>query len=210
MEIEVWSDIICPWCYIGNVRLKKAIEQLDEPASIVVRTRSFELDELAPSEPAPNLERLAAKYGVSIDGAMEMELRLAALAEEEGVPFVLERPSANSFDLHRIVWLAREFGVGEELFDRLQQLFFGQGANVFDHALLAAEAEAAGVPADRVAELLASDEYGDEVRADERQAREIGVTGVPFTVLSGKWAIPGAVETDLFHKAVKEISAEAE
>lgn len=209
MQIEVWSDIICPWCYIGNVRLKKAIALFEKPDSVVVRTRSFELDELAPREPAPNLDRLAAKYGVSRVQAMEMELRLAALAEEEGVPFALERPSANSFDLHRMVWLAREFDLGEELFDRLQGLYFGQGVDVFDHAVLTREAEGVGVPTDRVIELLASDEYADEVRTDETEAREIGVTGVPFAVLAGKWAIPGAVATDQFLAALQEISTQA-
>lgn len=206
MEIEVWSDIICPWCYIGNVRLKKAIAQLDDPSAVTVRTRSFELDELVPTEPVPNLERLAEKYRLSAEEAHAMESRIADLALAEGVPFEFERPSANSFDLHRTVWLAREFDLGEQLFDRLQSIFFGEGANVFDHDLLVAEATELGVPSDRTIDLLASDDYSDEVRADERQARSIGVSGVPFAVVAGKWAIPGAVATEQYLDALKEFS----
>lgn len=206
MQIEVWSDIICPWCYIGNVRLKKAIAQLEDPAIVTVRTRSFELDELTPAQPVRNLDRLAEKYGVSADEALAMEGRIAGLAEAEGVPFAMERLAGNSFDLHRTVWLAREFDAGEALFDRLQRLFFGEGANVFDHALLTREAVATGVPEDRVVDLLTSSEYSDEVRGDQSQARSIGVTGVPFAVIAGKWAIPGAATTEQYLDALQEIS----
>lgn len=209
MKIEVWSDIVCPWCYIGNVRLKKAIASLDDPTSVTLRTRSFELDPTVESTPRPNLERLAEKYGVNSEEAHAMESRIAALAEEEGVPFEFERVSANSFDLHRLVHMAREFELSEQLFDRLQFAFFGEGANVFDHAVLTREAVALGVPEERVAELLVSNDYEHEVRADEEEARRIGVSGVPFAVLERKWAIPGAVATEQYAKALKEISADS-
>lgn len=210
LQIEVWSDIICPWCYIGNVRLKKAIALLDDPDSVSVRTRSFELDELAAHDPAPNLERLAAKYGVSMAEAKAMEQRVVDIAVSEGMPFSVDRPSRNSFDLHRMVWLAREFDLGEQLFDRLQASFFGEGTDVFDHEVMAAQAQDVGVPLDRAVELLASNEYSDEVRADESQARAIGVTGVPFAVLAGRWAIPGAVGVDQYLAALKEILSQGE
>lgn len=204
IDVEVWSDIVCPWCYIGSVRLAKAIASLADPGSVRLRTRSFELDPLVSSEPRPNLERLAEKYRVSAEDAFAMEERIATLAAEEGVPFEFERPSANSFDLHRMVWLAREFGSGEQLFTRLQSLFFGEGADVFAGELLVREAAAAGVPEDRATELLASDEYASEVRRDEQAARDIGITGVPFTVLSGRWAIPGAVASEQYREAIEK------
>lgn len=208
MEIEVWSDIVCPWCYIGNVRLKQAIDQLDDPNAIAVRTRSFELDPFAPVEPRPNLERLAEKYGVSAAEARAMEDRVAAQAAASDAPFEYERPSANSFDLHRLVWLAREFELGEALFDRLQYAFFGKGENVFDHATLAHHASELGLPSDRVTALLSGDEFESEVRADEERAHEIGVTGVPFAVLAGKWAIPGAASAEQYRDAIERILQE--
>lgn len=209
MQVEVWSDIVCPWCYIGNVRLQKAIASLDDPESVSVTTRSFELDPTISGPPRANLERLAEKFGVSVEQAREMEGRIAALAEEEGVPFEFERVSGNSFDLHRLVHLARESGQGEQLFERLQSAFFGRGENVFDHAVLAREATELGLSEARVSEVLASDDYSEAVRRDESEARQIGVGGVPFAVLERKWAIPGAVATEQYAKALKEISSES-
>lgn len=202
MDVEVWSDIVCPWCYLGNVRFKKALAQSDQGASVNVRTRSFELDPFADKTVRPNLERLAEKYVVTPDEARAMEERLAGLCEQEGVPFELERPTANSFDLHRAVWLAREFGAGEQLFDRLQTAHFGEGADVFDHELLTREAVAADVPEERIESLLSGEEYTEEVRADEALARQLGVNGVPFMVLDGRYALPGAVSVEQYAAAL--------
>ncbi|MFT4048258.1 MAG: DsbA family oxidoreductase [Solirubrobacterales bacterium] len=206
MQVEVWSDIVCPWCYIGNLRLKKAIAQLDDPAAVSVRTRSFELDPFATEVPRPNIEYLSEKYAVSQEQAGEMDGRIAALAEAEGASFVFPRPVANSFNLHRVVWLAREFDAGEQLFDRLQFEHFGAGADVFGVDELVAYAGEFGIPEQRVREVLAGKEFTDEVRADEAEARQIGVSGVPFAVLERKWAIPGAVATESYLDALKKIS----
>jgi predicted DsbA family dithiol-disulfide isomerase len=197
MEIEVWADIVCPWCYLGNVRLKKAIERLDG-ASIDVRTRSFELNPAASPTPQDNLEYLVEKFGVSRDEAIEMDSRLAGLASDEGVPFKIGRPTANSFDLHRVVWLAREYEVGEQLFDELQFSLFGDGTNVFDPDVLVAKSSVLGIPEDRVRDVLEGDAYADFVRADEAQAQLIGVTGVPFAVIDHKYAIPGAASVEQY------------
>lgn len=203
LEVEVWSDIVCPWCYVGNVRFKKAVAELGDDVQVNLRTRSFELDQNAPHDPQPNLERLAEKYMVELEQAREMENRLAAVCAEENVPFAIERVTANSFDLHRLVHLAREFGRGEELFDELQREHFGEGINVFEHDHLIARAVDFDLPADRVEALLAGDELGQQVRDDEREAQRIGVSGVPFTVLDGRLAIPGAVAVDQYVHAIE-------
>lgn len=201
-EIEVWSDIVCPWCYLGNVRLKKAVERLDDPNAVSIRTRAFELDPYASTTPKSNLTYLAEKFGVTEEEAAAMDGRLAGLAKEEGVPFAIGRPSANSFDLHRVVYLAREYGVGETLFDELQFALFGEAADVFDHEYLIAEAVALGVPRERVVALLEGDEFAELVRADEAEAQQIGVTGVPFAVLDRRYAIPGAASVDQYFGAI--------
>jgi predicted DsbA family dithiol-disulfide isomerase len=198
LEIEVWADIVCPWCYLGNVRLKKAIELLDDSREVVVTTRSFELNPAAEFEPVDNLEYLTAKFGVSRDEAVEMDSRLAGLAEAEGVRFKVGRPTANSFDLHRVVWLAREYELGEALFDDLQFSLFGEGVNVFDHEVLVARSVALGVPEERIRKVLDGDAFADFVRADEAQAQLIGVTGVPFAVIDHKYAIPGAATVEQY------------
>jgi predicted DsbA family dithiol-disulfide isomerase len=195
IEIEVWADIVCPWCYLGNVRLKKAIERLDGE-TVEVRTRSFELNPDASTEPQDNIAYLVEKYGVSTDEALDMDSRLSGLAEAEGVPFKIGRPTANSFDLHRVVWLAREYEVGEQLFDELQFSLFGDGTNVFDPEVLVAKSDVLGIPEERVRDVLEGDAYADFVRADEAQAQLIGVTGVPFAVIDHKYAIPGAASVD--------------
>lgn len=206
MKVEVWSDIVCPWCYVGAVRLRKAIAQLDRPEEVELRTRAFRLDPFASEVPRPTTEYLAEKYATSLEQAAQMDGRLKELAAEEGVPYVSPRPVANSFKLHRMVYLAREFDAGEALFERLQHLHFGEGVDVYSAELLAREAAALGVPEARAADLLVSDEFTAEVEADEAEARQLGVTGVPFAVLARKYAIPGAVATDQYLAALKEIS----
>lgn len=207
IEIEVWADIVCPWCYLGNVRLKKAIERLDDPSSVNVRTRSFELDPNASSTPQSNLTYLAAKFGVTEARAAEMDDGLATRAQEEGVPYVIGRPSANSFDLHRVVHLAREYGVAEALFDELQFALFGEGANVFGGEHLLREGTALGIPRERIEALLESDEYADAVRADESEAQQLGVTGVPFAVIDRRYAIPGAASVEQYLGVLGEASS---
>jgi predicted DsbA family dithiol-disulfide isomerase len=202
MEIEVWSDIVCPWCYLGNVRLKKAIARLDDPSSVTVRTRAFELNPFDSQVPRDNLEYLSEKYMVSAEEARGMDERIAAMAAEDGVPFTIGRPTANSFDLHRAVYLAREHCAGEQLFDKLQFALFGEGVNVFEHELLVADSVELGVPEERIRGVLNGTEFSDQVRADENEAEQIGIGGVPFAVIDRRWAIPGAAATDQYFEVL--------
>lgn len=204
LQIDVWSDLACPWCYLAKHRLDQAIGSSPHAEAITVVNHSFELDPSMPQEAKPNLELLTAKYGVSTAQAREMELKLAAVAQSEGLPFSLDRVVANSFDVHRVLQLARTFGIADQLLGVLQQALFSGRVNAFDPAVLADAASELGIPRTRVEDVLASDEYADAVRADEKKAGRLGITGVPFTVFDGRSAIPGAASIESYTKAIEQ------
>jgi predicted DsbA family dithiol-disulfide isomerase len=145
-----------------------------------------------------------AKYGVSLAQARAIEDKAVALAQREGLPFAVDRVVANSFDVHRVLHLAGTFGLADQLLGVLQRILFGGQANAFDHTVIADAASRLGIPRHRVGEVLASNEYADAVRADEAEARRIGVTGVPFAVFGGRTAIPGAASGEGYAKAIEQ------
>jgi predicted DsbA family dithiol-disulfide isomerase len=204
LQIDVWSDLACPFCYIGKNRLDRAIASSPYAGVITVRIRSYELDPDLSRTPVPNLQVVAAKYGMSLAQAERMEGKVVALAHADGLPFTADRPVANSFDVHRILHLASTFGLDDELLGVLQQKLFSGQANSYDHAVLTEAASQLGIPRRRVEEVLASDEYADDVRDDEAEARRLGVTGIPFTVFDGRIAIPGAASIEDFAKAIRQ------
>jgi predicted DsbA family dithiol-disulfide isomerase len=204
LQIDVWSDLACPFCYIGKNRLDQAIASSPYTGVITVRIRSYELDPGLSYKPVPNLQVLAAKYRMSLAQAERMEDKVIALAHAEGLPFTADRPVANSFDVHRVLHLASTFGLDDELLGLLQQTLFSGQANSYDHAVLTEAASQLGIPRRRVEEVLATDEYTDDVRDDEAEARRLGVTGIPFTVFDGRIAIPGAASIEYFAKAIQQ------
>jgi predicted DsbA family dithiol-disulfide isomerase len=204
LRIDVWGDLACPWCYVGKHRLDQAIASSPQAGAITVVPRSFELDPAMSPDARPNLEMLAGKYGVSLAQARTIEDKAVALAQREGLPFAVDRVVASSFDVHRVVHLAGTFGLADQLLGVLQQTLFGGQANAFDHTVIADAASRLGIPRSRVEEVLASNEYADAVRADEAEARRIGVTGVPFAVFGGRTAIPGAATVEGYAKAIEQ------
>ncbi|MEV4759522.1 DsbA family oxidoreductase [Micromonospora sp. NPDC049559] len=192
LQIDVWADIGCPWCYLGETRLEKAIAESPHADSIDLFLHSFELDPNLPAEPRPVPEYLAERLGVTTEQVLRMESRMAEMAAEEGLPYRAERPHANSFDVHRVVQFAAGYGLAPRLFHALQLTLFGGAPDAYDHGRITEVAVEVGLDAARVREVLAGDEYADAVRDDERQAAELGVTGVPFTVFDGRLALPGA------------------
>jgi predicted DsbA family dithiol-disulfide isomerase len=204
LQIEVWSDLACPFCYIGKNRLDQAIASSPYAGAITVRIRSYELDPDLSYQPVPNLQVVAAKYRMSLAQAERMEDKVVALAHADGLPFTADRPVANSFDVHRVLHLASTFGLDDELLGVLQQTLFSGQANSYDHAVLTEAASQLGIPRGRVEEVLATDEYTDDVRDDEAEARRLGVTGIPFTVFDGRIAIPGAASIEDFAKAMQQ------
>ena len=193
MKVEIWSDVVCPWCYIGKRRFEAALASFPHAEEVDLVWRSFELDPGAPPSPAEAggyAERLAAKYGTSVDGGQQMIDRMTETAAGEGLDFRFDRSRAgNTFDAHRLLHLALAHGVQDELKERLDRATFTDGLAVCDHAALAV---VIGLPADEVTQVLATDAFAAAVRADEAQAAAYGISGVPFFVVDGKYGVNGA------------------
>lgn len=213
LRIDVWSDLACPWCYIGKRRLAAAVaDPAALPAGVEVDVvwRAFELDPHAARTPdgTPMVERLARNYRVPPAQAQAMLDRTTATAAEDGLAlrFDLLRPS-NTFDAHRLLQLARERGTEDALAERLLAGYFTAGDVLADHATLAGHAAAVGLDAAEVAALLAGDGYTREVRADEATARELGITGVPCFVLDGKLQVSGAQPAAVLRAAIVQASS---
>ncbi|MDQ2758771.1 MAG: DsbA family oxidoreductase [Actinomycetota bacterium] len=207
MTVEIWSDVVCPWCYIGKRRFEGALARFARRDDVELVWRSFELDPAAaPSgaEQGRYAERLASKYGMPLDQAQGTLDAMTRTAAEEGLDFHFElaRPG-NTFDAHRLLHLAREHGLQDALKERLDHATFSEGSPPSDHASLRAHAVEVGLPADDVEAVLASARYADAVRADEEQARAYGISGVPFFVIDGKYGISGAQPADVVLEALE-------
>ncbi|MBP2472169.1 putative DsbA family dithiol-disulfide isomerase [Crossiella equi] len=203
MRVEIWFDVICPWCYLGNARLGHALAGFAHRDEVEVVHRSFELDPSRTPSEVESVERmLAAKYG---PGAAEMEQRVAGLARGEGLPFQVGRDVGGTLDVHRLLHLARERGRAHEFTAAAFDTYFGRGQGVFAAADLVRVAEEAGLSTEDARSVLADPEaYLAAVRADEREARRLGVTGVPFVVLDGRLAVPGAQSAEVYGQALAQ------
>ena len=200
MKVEIWSDVVCPWCYIGKRRFEAALAMFEHRDDVELVWRSFELD---PSTPHSNdiqgtyAERLARKYRTSLEQAEGMLANMTQVAASEGLRFRFDLSrGGNTFDAHRLLHLALERGVQDELKERLDKATFSEGLAVSDHDSLTALAVEVGLDEAEVRDVLASDRYADAVRADEAAARELDITGVPFFVVDGKYGISGAQPAD--------------
>ena len=196
MLVEIWSDVVCPWCYIGKRRFEKALTSFDHRVEIV--WRSYELNPGAPPlREGSSVERIARKYGMTVEEAAAQYERITDLAAAEGLDYHLDRArSGRSFDAHRLLHHARERGIQDAVKERLLAGYLQEGVAIGLSDELAPLAVSAGLDADAVDAVLASDTYGEEVRVDEARAEEIGITGVPFFVIDGRFAIPGAQDPD--------------
>lgn len=208
MKIDVWSDIACPWCAIGKKRLEKALRQFEHGAAVQVVWHSFELD------PTPTAERpqfgsitelLAKKYGMSLAQAQAANDRVVAQAAAEGLTWDMQKvkPSA-TFDAHRLLQWAGQRGSQAQLMDRLMAAYFAEGQLLSDPAVLQKLAAEVGLDAAEVEAVLASDRFAAEVRADEQSAARNGITGVPFFVLGGRYAVSGAQPATVMVQALTQ------
>ncbi|MFY1692688.1 DsbA family oxidoreductase [Plantactinospora sp. WMMB782] len=204
MQLEVWSDIVCPWCYLGKRRLETALGQFAHADEVEVVWRSFQLDPSYPKgEPRPVPEALRAKLGASPAQVAAMQGHVTALAAEEGLDYQLDKSiMANTFDAHRLTHLAREYGLGTELHERLMRANLVEAENVDDADTLVRLATEVGVPADAARRVLSGDEYAAAVEADIAQARAFGANGVPFFVLDRRYGISGAQPVEAFLRAL--------
>jgi len=205
MRVDIWSDVVCPWCYVGKARFAKALASFPHRDEVEVSFRSFELDPgAAVGGNETNLAMIAAKFGMPMPQAIQMEERVAGLARAEGLEYQLERPNGNTFDLHRVLHLARAQGQQDAMVDALYQANFARAWQVFDRDVLIEVAVSAGLEAADVAKVLDSDAYADAVRADEAQAHALGATGVPFFVFDMKIGVSGAQATETFTRALTQ------
>jgi predicted DsbA family dithiol-disulfide isomerase len=194
MNVEIWSDVVCPWCYIGKRRFERAVASFGHPGEVTVTYRSFELDPDAPAQrTGSHAEHLAGKYGMTVAQAEQAGQQMTQRAADEGLEFRFDlMRGGNTFDAHRLLHLAAAHGRQEELKERLLRANFTEGLPIADQPTLARLAVEAGLPAGEVQALLDGDAYADKVRADEYQAARYGITGVPFFVADGKYAVSGA------------------
>lgn len=214
MQIEIWSDVVCPWCYIGKRRLETALAGFPHADQVEVTWRSYQLDPGAPTEPTEGTAvMLGRKYGQSPAGVQQMQDRVEAQAAEEGLVYRLsETLHLNTVDAHRLIHLAHEQGGNRlqgQVKEALLAAYFTQARNVADHAVLRDVAIAAGLDAARVDEVLGGTEFTAEVQADIEQAQAFGATGVPFFVVDRKYGVSGAQPAEVFTQVLEQAWAEA-
>ena len=209
MQVEIWSDVVCPWCYLGKRRLEQALERFPHRDRVDIVWRSFELDPDAPTVPQDLTARLASRYGMSTQEAAERNAQMTELAAESGLAFRLDiAKPANTFDAHRVLHVARADGLESEAKERLLAAYFSEGRVISDTDTLVELAAEVGVDPDRTRAALAGEGFAGEVRADEREAVELGITGVPFFVLGRRYAVSGAQPPELLLQALEQAWAD--
>jgi predicted DsbA family dithiol-disulfide isomerase len=194
MEIEIWSDVNCPWCYIGKRRFETALAGFEHAREVSVTWRSFELDPDAPAElPGNGAAMLAEKYGMPIERALAMEQNVTQIAAGEGLQYELAHARiGSSFDAHRLIHLAKRHGLQDAMKERLFRARFSEGRLISDHETLAQLAAEVGLDSAEVQETLAGDAFTDAVRDDELTARQLGISGVPMFVVDRAYGASGA------------------
>jgi len=205
MQVEIWSDVACPFCYIGKRSFEDALGRFAHRDEVEVTWRSFQLDPTAPPSVEGGLdELLARKYGRTLEQAREMNRGVAEMAAGVGLDYHLEDAKpGNTFDAHRIIHLGRAHGRGPEVKERLLRAYFVEGELLSDHGTLARLAEEAGLDRAEAEEVLASDRYADDVRADYDAAQQLGLSGVPAFVLDRRFLVTGAQPADAFLTALE-------
>lgn len=207
IEIEVWSDVACPWCYLGSRRLGQAIEASN--AEVSVTWKSFQLNPAATGRVLHD-SLLMDKYGASAEQVHEMNQRLVKLGNEVDIDYRFDTYVAvNTLDAHRVLHLARDRGLETAAHDRIFKAQFTEGAIMDDHDTLVALAVEVGLDETEVREVLESDRYADAVRAEQAEASALGASGVPFFVLDRKYGISGAQPVEMFTQAIERAQAEA-
>ena len=212
MRVEIWSDIACPWCYIGRRRFEKALQQFEHSDRVEIVWRSFQLDPGAPrAYPGSANEMLVEMKGISREQAERLHAHVTALAAQEGLDyrFDLARP-ANSFDAHRLLHFAKGRGLQSEMKERIQKAYFTDGLLISDTDTLVKLAEEVGLDSVEVRRVLEDPTtYAGEVKADIRKARGLGINGVPFFVFDEKYGVSGAQPVELFLTAFERAWADA-
>ena len=212
MKVEIWSDVMCPFCYIGKRRFEKALEQFPGRDSIEVVWKSFQLNPAMKTEPGKNINQyLSEVKGWSLAQAKQANDYVTSMAKEVGLNYDFDKAVvANSFDAHRLVQLAKVNGKGDAMEEQLFKAYFTEGKNIADHDTLVQLAAAIGLDEEAVKKVLNSNEYADAVERDIYEAQQIGVRGVPYFVLNDRYAVSGAQATETFLGALNKAWGEWE
>ena len=210
MKIEVWADVVCPWCYIGKRRLQSALAERGIADEVEIVHRAFQLDPTASTTTAPTIDHLAAKYGVSRDEALAMMSNVTEVAAGEGLEYHLDRTmTGNTRNAHRLVLWAQEQDpvAAQRLLEAMYSAYFEQGRGVFSIDDLVALAAESGLEADAAREMLAGSAYLDQVVEDQVLARTFGANGVPFFVIDRAYGVSGAQPVEVFLQAIDQARA---
>lgn len=206
MEVEIWSDIMCPFCYIGKRRFENALQNFEYKDEVNITWRSFQLNPDTETDPDANItEYLAKAKGWSQDQAQQMNQRVTNMAADEGLEYNMDYAVvANSHDAHRLVQFAKDRGKADEVEEALFRAYFTNGENIADHQTLIKLAESIGIDPTETKSILESEKYANAVNHDIQLAQNINITGVPFFLFNRKFAVTGARETEVFLKALKQ------
>jgi predicted DsbA family dithiol-disulfide isomerase len=211
LRVDIWSDVVCPWCAIGKRRFEAALARFPHKDAVEIAWRAFELDPSAPAvQEGDNATRLARKYGRTREQAVAMMQQVAETAARDGLDFdLVNARSGNTFDAHRVIHLAAEHGVQGAVKERLLRGYMTERLAIGDRDVLVRLASEAGLDAEEVRAMLASDRFAREVREDEDLARKLGISGVPFFVLGGAIGVSGAQPEEVMLRALEQAWASA-
>ncbi|MEN9735952.1 MAG: hypothetical protein RL129_662 [Actinomycetota bacterium] len=208
MLIEVWSDVVCPWCFIGKRRLEKAIAQLPDKSVVEIKHRAFQLQPDI-NEVVPTAKHLADKYRISESEVLAMQANVCSIADGEGLCYDLSNTlSGKTLDAHRLLLWSAQSGKQDLLLENLYSAYFEKGEPVFSHTDLITIAKRVGLDEEQVRQVLESDEYADQVKADQMVASQLGANGVPFFVFDMKYGISGAQPQEVFNQTLATALAE--
>jgi predicted DsbA family dithiol-disulfide isomerase len=212
MKVEIWSDVMCPFCYIGKRRFEAALEKFPNKQHIEIQWRSFQLaPELETDTTKGVHEYLAEKKGWSLDYSEDVHNKMTATAREAGLEYNFDKAIvANSFNAHRLSHLAAKYNLQDAAEERLFAAYFTEGKNIDDQETLIQLGKEIGLPETEIAKMLDSDLYSNEVQQDIYRAQQVGVQGVPFFVLDNKYAVSGAQATETFAGALEKAWEESE
>jgi predicted DsbA family dithiol-disulfide isomerase len=210
LTVEIWSDVVCPWCYIGKRRFEAALEAFEHRDEVTVMWRSFELDPEASGEPqGSSAERLASKYGMSVERAEQLHAEMTERAAREGLEYHLDRArGGNTFDAHRMIHLAATYGHQAAAQERLMRAYFTEGEPISDRETLVRLVAELGVDHDEARTAHELDRFSEDVREDEALAAQLGIQGVPFFVIERRYGVSGAQPVDVLSAALDRAWAE--
>jgi len=210
MKIEMWSDFVCPFCYLGKRRLEIALEKFKQKDEVELVFKSFELDPSSKKKFDGNIhEFIAEKYGIPVEQARASNNQIKAEAKAIGLNYNFDDAiRTNTFNAHRVVHYAKTQGKMNELSERIFKAYFVDSLNISDHKVLASLASEVGLNSNKVLSILESDQYAKDVRKDEETASKLGISGVPYFVINNKYAVSGAQPPELFLEALEKAREE--